>query len=1269
MIYTSNKCGANMRRQNHTGFFKAAFTFLILLAGLISNHSIASAQQKTDGKLQTVAEKSGFTATSKHSEVLSFVDQCDQLAEHVLRIDVGETVEKRPMACAVVANPMTPKLVAQLKSQKSWTDIEDSRLRILLLGNIHSGECCGKEALLQLLRELTLDADHPMLKDAIIMILPNYNADANDRMGKSHRPGQVGPSAGMGRRENAQQLDLNRDFMKLESPEAQSLVRFIDTSNPHLFIDCHTTNGSRHRYQLTYDIPHNPSSPEKLRSFIRKKMMPEITNKLEQKGTSTFYYGNFNREKTKWTTYGHEPRYSTEYVGLRGRLSVLSEAYAYISYEDRIKATFAFVNQCCQFVIDNKTEVAGVLDTIEKESREMSKVFQSQLALRSKVGPFTEQYMLKGYDGDDPKDFECTFVGDFSPTKTTKLPAGYLIPKNMSRVADRLKKHGIKIYEIKSEAELEIEVFKISKVTKASRAFQNHKMATADGEWIKVRQTAPAGIYFVPTIQPLGRLAGYLLEPQSDDGLVTWNFLDDYLTEDDFFPVMRLVRGQFDADTVKQVRALKQLDLNAIYGVENRVNFSGSSGRDLRWLPKSETYSRTWNGRKVTVDAASGAMERFQAAVDFSSDMNDAIAKLESLDEKGKKSLASARATDSPKRDLSVKTFMNSMYVYDVKSKTAAKIEFDPVTPELVTFNKQGNRVAFVSKNNLFVLDIASKSIKQLTSEGSDRFQFGKLDWVYQEELYGRGNFKGFWWSPDGTDIAFLKLDEKGVENYTVQDHIPVRGKNEISSYPKAGDPIPKVEIGVINVASGDVNFADLSAYDEIETLISKVGWTGPDSEAKNSRVIFQLQDRPQTWLELCVLDRTSPSVTKFFKEQSKAWIESPGDPVWLKDGSFIWLSPKSGKKHIYHIDATGAVKKQVTSGDWGVQNLVGISKDEKTIYFIGNEYSAIENHGYRINLDGTGLKRITKEGYSHSIRFNDDMTYFFDRFSNIASPTKVHLCDANGDVVRVVEPNRTELTSFYEVSKPEFMKVKTRDGGEMDAVMIKPPNFNPQVKYPVLIHVYSGPQAPTVRNSWRGSTYMWHQMIAQKGYIVWMCDNRSATYQGADKAWPIHRDLGKNELMDIEDGISFLKTQSYVDGSRLGIWGWSYGGYMTSYALTHSKSFKVGIAGAPVTDWRNYDAVYTERYMGLPQDNPEGYKSSSVVEAAKDLSGKLLLIHGSMDDNVHMSNTLQLAMKLQEAGKQFDLMIYPKNRHGISRPKQTLHLRELMTRFILENL
>jgi dipeptidyl-peptidase-4 len=314
-------------------------------------------------------------------------------------------------------------------------------------------------------------------------------------------------------------------------------------------------------------------------------------------------------------------------------------------------------------------------------------------------------------------------------------------------------------------------------------------------------------------------------------------------------------------------------------------------------------------------------------------------------------------------------------------------------------------------------------------------------------------------------------------------------------------------------------------------------------------------------------------------------------------------------------------------------------------------------------------MKRLSAAEGTHTATFSPSMAYYVDTWSDVATPPQTRLHTADGSELRVMQPNKVAALAEYRLSKPEFLQVKARDGFVMEAMMIKPPDFDPSRRYPVYQFTYGGPHAQQVRNAWGGSQYMYHQLLAQQGIIVWICDNRTASGKGSESVWPIFRNAGESELRDIEDGIAWLKEQRYVDGARIGLHGWSYGGYMTSYALTHSRSFVMGIAGGTVADWRDYDSIYTERYMGLPDQNAEGYRKSAPRFAAADLHGALLLIHGSIDDNVHMANTLQFAYELQKAQKPFQLMLYPKSRHGISDPVLVRHLRKTMFDFVVSHL
>ncbi len=408
--------------------------------------------------------------------------------------------------------------------------------------------------------------------------------------------------------------------------------------------------------------------------------------------------------------------------------------------------------------------------------------------------------------------------------------------------------------------------------------------------------------------------------------------------------------------------------------------------------------------------------------------------------------------------------------------------------------------------------------------------------------------------------------------------------------------------------------------------------------------------------------------ITELLNEaESKAWVEVIEPPRWLTDGSFILTSDRTGWRHIYHYTAEGKLIRAVTSGDWDVREMFGASKDG-WVYFSASERSPISDDIYRVKIDGTGLARISATEGNHRASFNSSLSLYIDTWSTLTTPPQKRLYKSDGTLVRVIEENKVAALAEYHLGAVEFLRVPTRDGFMMEALMIKPPDFDASKKYPVMSYTYSGPSTPSVRNAW-GGNYMWHQLLAQRGYIIWICDNRSASQKGIQSAYPIFHNLGELELKDLEDGISWLKKQSYVDGTRIGLWGWSYGGYMTSYTLTHSTSFKLGISGAPVTDWRSYDSIYTERFMGRPQNNPEGYEKSSVIKAAQNLHGKLLIIHGTMDDNVHIQNSVQLIDALQRAGKHFNLMLYPQSRHGVVQPLRVKHLREMMTQFIIDNL
>ena len=710
----------------------------------------------------------------------------------------------------------------------------------------------------------------------------------------------------------------------------------------------------------------------------------------------------------------------------------------------------------------------------------------------------------------------------------------------------------------------------------------------------------------------------------------------------------------------------KLLTIDDIFDPVKRVNFSGTPSNP-RWLKDGVHYivvSKDRNAfpRLLKVNAATGKSEACYNAAK----MEAAFDALSGIGKDTAHRLANQTNYQLNGEETGVLiNSANDLFYYEFGSDRATRLTNNPEEEVGESFSPDGRMISFIRNNNLYVEDIGNQRERALTRDGSAKILNGRLDWVYQEELYGRGNFGAYWWSPDSTRIAFLRIDEHPVPDFTVVDHIPYDQNVEVTPYPKAGDPNPIVKLGIASAAGGDVRWIDTYKYQPEDLLIVRVGWF-PDGK----KVWFQTQNREQTFLDLNSANPDDGKSANLFRETTKAWVEVVDEGLrWLKDGSFLWLSDRSGWRHIYHCGADGKLINEVTKGDWDVRTLDSVDEAKGTVYFSGTEHSFIANHEYAIKMDGTGLTRLTQTEGNHRTSFNSNSSHFIDSWNDVNTPTQVRLYDSAGKLVRAIDENKVDALSQYKLGKVEFMNVKTRDGFNMEAMMIKPPDFDPSKKYPVWSYTYSGPQAPQARNSWGGAVFMWHQMLAQKGYIIWVCDNRTASNKGVGSAWPLYKNFGELELRDLEDGYAWLKSQPYVDGSRIGLWGWSYGGFMTSYALTHSQTFKIGIAGGTVSDWRNYDTIYTERYMQTPQNNSDGYWKSSPVHYAKDLHGKLLLIHGAIDDNVHMANTVQFLYELQKAGKQVQFMIYPKSRHGVVDPVLVKHMRQMMTDFILGNL
>lgn len=711
-----------------------------------------------------------------------------------------------------------------------------------------------------------------------------------------------------------------------------------------------------------------------------------------------------------------------------------------------------------------------------------------------------------------------------------------------------------------------------------------------------------------------------------------------------------------------------RITLEALYAPDRsqRIDYDGSTPYVIGWVD-DDAYLESRDGQLLRVLAGSGdsgpavdrgaLLEAFRALPGFAADEQVP--------------LATPTLVRLARGERALVNYAADLFLVE-PDLSVRRLTFDPAEEVGEELSPDGRFVSFVRDYNLWLIELASGRERALTADGGPELFYGRLDWVYQEEIYGRGNFKGYWWSPDSSRIAFLRLDESPVKEFTVVDHLPTRLGLEVTNYPKAGDPNPTVTIGIVRASGGETVWVENSRYQPIEHLVVRVDWHPTDGW-----LVYQVQDREQTWLDLDVADPNTGASQTLMRETSPAFVQELGPPTWMADGTFLWFSERSGFKHLYHYALVAEAETmpsgtrllhQVTDGRWEARSLEGIAPDG-TIYFSGTERNPIGSDLYSVRPDGSGLTRLTERKGTHSVTFNPSMSLYVDSWSDVRTPPQVRLHGADGGEVRVIEANPAPELGELALGEVELLQVPTRDGFQMEAMIIRPPDFDAARKYPVLQYNYGGPHAPTVRDSWGGTTYLWHQMLAQNGYVIWICDNRSASGKGIAPTWEAYGQMGVVELRDIEDGIAWLKGQPWVDGDRIGIHGWSYGGFMAAYALTHSTSFKAGIAGAPVTDWRLYDSIYTERYMKMPQNNPEGYDATSVVKAAANLHGSLFLIHGTMDDNVHMQNSMQLIYELQKAGKEFELMVYPRSRHGVSDPELAWHLRRAMTQFILESL
>ena len=603
------------------------------------------------------------------------------------------------------------------------------------------------------------------------------------------------------------------------------------------------------------------------------------------------------------------------------------------------------------------------------------------------------------------------------------------------------------------------------------------------------------------------------------------------------------------------------------------------------------------------------------------------------------------------------------LFWFDLKTQTATQLAGE--TPQVTDpkISPDGRWVSFVRDHDLWVVNVATGKAQQLTRGGRDELMNGQLDWVYPEEL---GIATAYWWSPDSARIAFLQMDQRQVTRYPLVNFLSPTGDTEWMRYPKAGGANPVVRVGVVSVKGGRVRWMDVGK--ETDIYIARVNWL-PDSR----RIAIQRLNRAQTKLELLFAAASTGRTQVVLTEEDPYWVNVHDDLYFFQNqalGGFLWASEGSGYRHLYLYDLSGKQLRQVTGGDWEVTQVEGVNENEGAVYFAATEKSPLERHLYKVSLTGGIVSRLTRDDGTHSAALSPDARHFVDAYSNVMTPPRQDLYRVDGTRTAVIAENSVPELAAYGLQPVEFFKVRGADGSDLNAMMIKPPDFDPAKKYPVLIYTYGGPHGQVVSNSWGRTRFLWHQMMAQKGYIVFSLDNRGSVGRGHKFESQVYKKFGENELADQLAGVAYLKSLPYVDGGRIGIWGWSYGGYMTCYAMANAPdAFKAGFAGAPVTDWLQYDTIYTERYMKRPQENAEGYKKSSPVNQAGQLKGKLLIAHGTGDDNVHFANTVELTEEFIKAGKYAELMIYPARGHGISDTAAQIHLFRRVAQFFLDNL
>jgi dipeptidyl-peptidase-4 len=605
---------------------------------------------------------------------------------------------------------------------------------------------------------------------------------------------------------------------------------------------------------------------------------------------------------------------------------------------------------------------------------------------------------------------------------------------------------------------------------------------------------------------------------------------------------------------------------------------------------------------------------------------------------------------------------LGTYYVYDLITKKLTQVSENKIQEP--TFSPNGKKVAYGFDNNLYIKNLSDLSTNQITKDGKKNAIInGITDWVYEEEF---AFVRAFDWNKTGDKLAYIRFDETQVPEFSMD----IYGKDlyqtqQVFKYPKAGEVNAVVTLHMYDVASDTASKVDLSEFDSY--YIPRIEWTN------NANVLSaQLMSRKQNELNLVFVDATNNTASLILKDTDAAYVDVTDNLTFLNDNSFIWTSEKDGWNHIYHYSKTGRLINQITKGDWEVTNYYGFDPKTNKVYYQSSENGSINRSVYAISADGKNKTRLSSKTGSNSASFSADYSNYIETFSDTETPYQYTLNDPKtGKQLREIKNNDATKNTVgdYKISPKEFSTIMV-NGNELNMYIIKPKDFDPNKKYPLFMYQYSGPGSQQVANRWGGANDYWHQMLAQEGIIIACVDGRGTGLKGRDFKKMTQNELGKYEVEDQIEAAKKLGQLPYIDADRIGIWGWSYGGFMSSNALFQgADTFSMAIAVAPVSSWRFYDTIYTERYMSTPQDNANGYDSNSPISHVDKLEGDFLLVHGSADDNVHAQNTMRLVEALVQADKDFDWAYYPDKNHGIYGGKTRNHLYRKMTKFIYETL